>query len=61
MSTSERLKTERQSAVLDDAHSADIRGALGTIRQSDIAPRREWWPRSRTLVAPPGPHFHGRR
>lgn len=51
MSTSERLKTERQSAVLDDAHSADIRGALGTIRHSDIAPRREWWPRSRTLLA----------
>lgn len=43
MSTSERLKTERQSAELDDARSADIRGALGTNRHSDIAPRRGWW------------------
>ena len=36
-------------------HDADIRGALGTIRHSDIAPRRGWWPRPRTLLAILGP------
>jgi Mn2+/Fe2+ NRAMP family transporter len=55
MSTSELLKAERQSAVLDDAHLGDIRGALGTIRHTDIAPRRGWWPRLRTLLAILGP------
>jgi NRAMP (natural resistance-associated macrophage protein)-like metal ion transporter len=55
MSASELLKTERPTAVLDDAHLGDIRGALGTIRHSDIAPRRGWWPRLRTLLAILGP------
>jgi Mn2+/Fe2+ NRAMP family transporter len=43
------------SAVLDDAHIGDIRGALGTIRHRDIAPRRGWWPHLRTLLAILGP------
>jgi NRAMP (natural resistance-associated macrophage protein)-like metal ion transporter len=55
MSTNELLNTERQSAVLDDEHLGDIRGALGTIRHADIAPRRGWWPRLRTLLAILGP------
>jgi Mn2+/Fe2+ NRAMP family transporter len=55
MSANELLETERQSAVLDDAHLGDIRGALGTIRHADIAPRRGWWPRLRTLLAILGP------
>lgn len=32
-------------AVLDDAHRGDIRGALGIIRQHDLAPRRSWMAR----------------
>jgi Mn2+/Fe2+ NRAMP family transporter len=55
MSASELLQTERRSAVLDDAHLGDIRGALGTVRHSDIAPRRGWWARLRTLLAILGP------
>ena len=27
------------TAVLDSAHTGDIRGALGTIRHGDVAPR----------------------
>jgi Mn2+/Fe2+ NRAMP family transporter len=42
-------------AVLDAAHIGDIRGALGTIRHGDIAPRRGWWARLRTLLAILGP------
>jgi hypothetical protein len=38
-----------------EPHIGDIRGALGTIRHCDIAPRRVWWPRSRTLLAILGP------
>ena len=47
--------TARLSAVLDEAHVGDIRGALGTIRHCDIAPRRGWWARLRTLLAILGP------
>jgi Natural resistance-associated macrophage protein len=43
------------SAVLDDAHIGDIRGAFGTIRHRDIAPRRGWEPHARTLLAILGP------
>jgi NRAMP (natural resistance-associated macrophage protein)-like metal ion transporter len=43
------------SAVLDAAHVGDIRGALGTIRQSDQAPRRSWRARLLTLAAVMGP------
>ncbi|GGF30743.1 natural resistance-associated macrophage protein [Aliidongia dinghuensis] len=44
-----------RSAVLDDAHLGDIRGAFGTIRQGDIAPRTGWWARFKTLLAILGP------
>ena len=40
---------------LDEARIGDIRGALGTIRHSDVAPRGGWWPRLRTLLAIVGP------
>lgn len=42
-------------AVLDDAHRGDIRGALGTVRQHDMAPRRTWRARLLTLLAIMGP------
>ena len=32
-------ETTDQRAVLDSAHVGDIRGAFGTIRQGDVAPR----------------------
>lgn len=41
--------------VLDDAHSGDIRGALGTISQYDTGPREGWRARLRTLLAIVGP------
>jgi hypothetical protein len=55
MSTTDLCKTPRARTVLDDAHIGDIRGALGTIRQHDTAPRRGWWTRLRTLLAILGP------
>src|SRR5579872_4603070 len=48
-------KEPRLAAVLDEAHVGDIRGALGTIRQGDIAPRRGWRARFTTLLAILGP------
>jgi len=42
-------------AVLDEAHVGDIRGALGTIRRTDIGPRSSWGARLRTLLAIMGP------
>jgi NRAMP (natural resistance-associated macrophage protein)-like metal ion transporter len=44
-----------QSAVLDEAHLGDIRGALGTIRQDDDTPRTSVAARVKTLVAIVGP------
>ena len=44
-----------QSAVLDSAHIGDIRGAFGTIRHDDIAPRNGWMHRLKTLMAILGP------
>jgi NRAMP (natural resistance-associated macrophage protein)-like metal ion transporter len=44
-----------RSAVLDDAHLGDIKGALGTIAHHDTAPRTGWWARFRTLLAILGP------
>ncbi|MDS0858197.1 divalent metal cation transporter [Burkholderia pseudomultivorans] len=44
-----------RSAVLDDAHLGDIRGALGTIAHHDTAPRGTWRARLRTLLAIIGP------
>ena len=43
------------SAVLDEAHLGDIHGAFGTIRMSDMAPRRTWRQRLLTLAAIIGP------
>ena len=43
------------SAVLDEAHVGDIQGAFGTIRLSDVAPRRTWRRRLLTLAAILGP------
>ena len=43
------------SAVLDEAHIGDIHGAFGTIRLSDVAPRRTWRRRLLTLAAIVGP------
>ncbi len=42
-------------AVLDSAHLGDIRGALGTILKDDVAPRRTWRGKLRTLAAIVGP------
>jgi NRAMP (natural resistance-associated macrophage protein)-like metal ion transporter len=55
MSTTDLCRAPRARAVLDEAHIGDIRGALGTIRRCDIAPRRGWWPRLRTPLAILGP------
>jgi NRAMP (natural resistance-associated macrophage protein)-like metal ion transporter len=43
------------SAVLDEMHLGDIHGAFGTIRVSDMAPRRTWRRRLLTLAAIIGP------
>ncbi len=43
------------TAVLDDAHVGDIRGALGTIRLGDNASRRTWKAKLLTLLAIMGP------
>jgi Mn2+/Fe2+ NRAMP family transporter len=55
MFTTDLGETPRARAVLDQAHIGDIRGALGTVRHCDIAPRRGWWARLRTLLAILGP------
>jgi Mn2+/Fe2+ NRAMP family transporter len=57
MSTSENINilARTRSAVLDEAHVGDIQGALGTIAEHDIAPRRTWMARLRTLLAIIGP------
>jgi NRAMP (natural resistance-associated macrophage protein)-like metal ion transporter len=44
-----------RSAVLDDMHTGDIRGALGTIALEDTAPRRGLSRKARTLLAIIGP------
>jgi Mn2+/Fe2+ NRAMP family transporter len=43
------------SAVLDEAHLGDIHGAFGTIKLSDVTPRRTWRRRLLTLAAIIGP------
>jgi Mn2+/Fe2+ NRAMP family transporter len=43
------------SAVLDEKHVGDIRGALGTIRVQDTGGRRGWGARLLTLAAIVGP------
>src|ERR1017187_2893129 len=44
-----------RTAVLDDAHVGDIRGALGTISADDLAPRAGVSARLKTLLAIVGP------
>jgi len=43
------------TAVLDEAHIGDIRGALGTIGQHDVGARKGWGARLLTLAAIIGP------
>lgn len=43
------------TSVAQEAHPGDIRGAFGTIRASDEAPRRTWRRRLLTLAAIVGP------
>ncbi|MGH8148785.1 MAG: NRAMP family divalent metal transporter, partial [Steroidobacteraceae bacterium] len=43
------------TAALDEAHGADIRGALGTIRRGEPAARGGWRTRLATLLAVIGP------
>jgi Mn2+/Fe2+ NRAMP family transporter len=43
------------SAVLDEMHVGDIHGAFGTIKLSDVTPRRTWRRRLLTLAAIVGP------
>src|SRR5580704_9313470 len=45
----------RRTAVLDDAHTGDIRGALGTISVDDFAPRHSLSAKLKTLLAIVGP------
>jgi Mn2+/Fe2+ NRAMP family transporter len=47
--------TTTRSAVLDEAHVGDIRGALGTIRADDLAVRSTLSARLKTLLAIVGP------
>jgi hypothetical protein len=47
--------SQPRSAVLDDAPIGDIKGAFGTIRHGDVAPRTGWWARGKTLLAILGP------
>lgn len=42
---------KRRSAVLDEAHLGDIRGAFGTIRENDLGVRRSRTARLLTLLA----------
>ncbi len=59
MAEREPQKTDSQlvpsSAILDEMHRGDIHGAFGTIRLSDVAPRRTWRQRLLTLAAVIGP------
>jgi Mn2+/Fe2+ NRAMP family transporter len=47
--------TPTRAAVLDDMHVGDIKGALGTIRFDDTAPRRGLSAKLKTLLAIIGP------
>jgi NRAMP (natural resistance-associated macrophage protein)-like metal ion transporter len=48
-------KAPRTTAVLDGMHVGDIKGAFGTIRQSDASQRRTPWRRLLTFLAILGP------
>jgi NRAMP (natural resistance-associated macrophage protein)-like metal ion transporter len=47
--------SDERSAVLDEAHLGDIRGAFGTIGQHDTGARRSWRMRLLALLAIMGP------
>lgn len=49
------MTKQNKDAVLDSAHIGDIRGAFGTIRQTDTGPRQGWFARVKTLLAILGP------
>jgi Mn2+/Fe2+ NRAMP family transporter len=49
------VTTPARTAVLDEAHVGDIRGALGTIKVDDYAPRRGMSAKFKTLLAVVGP------
>jgi Mn2+/Fe2+ NRAMP family transporter len=53
--TREWQASPQDSAALDDAHVGDIRGAFGTIRRGDHAPRVGWRARLKTLLVILGP------
>ena len=54
-SVSEFATPGGRSAVVDEAHLGHINGALGTIRQGDVAPRTGWLAKLKTLLAILGP------
>jgi Mn2+/Fe2+ NRAMP family transporter len=51
----ERVAAGEATAVLDTAHTGDIRGAFGTIRHGDTRPRESFRHRWQTLLAIMGP------
>src|SRR6201993_994584 len=53
--TAVEVTAARPSAVLDEAHVGDIRGALGTIRADDFDARRTLSAKMKTLLAVVGP------
>src|SRR5215470_3104503 len=53
--TTTSLDLRNRGAVLDAEHAGDIRGALGTIRLDDTAPRRGRSATLKTLLAIVGP------
>ncbi|HXA31070.1 MAG TPA: NRAMP family divalent metal transporter [Acidimicrobiales bacterium] len=55
MNTALDTTASEESAVLDQAHLGDIRGALGTIGVGDVAPRRRLSAKTKTLLAIIGP------
>src|SRR5882672_5769453 len=48
-------RSKPTSALLEDVREGDIHGAFGTIRVSDVTPRRTWRRRLLTLAAIVGP------
>jgi Mn2+/Fe2+ NRAMP family transporter len=55
ISTAAPTRPEGVPPVLDEAHIGDIRGALGTIKASDLAARHGWRSRAMALLAIMGP------
>jgi len=53
--TKKDSRSTPRSAIAGDANDGDIHGAFGTIRLSDVTPRRTWRRRLLTLAAIVGP------